>query len=272
MKNRNRVFPALLKYWRGQRGFSQFDLSELIEVSSRHLSFLETGRSNPSVEMVLLLSEALDVPLRSRNEMLRAAGFDPRYPEPNLDEVLTEDFGRALEAMLDNHEPLPMIVFDRTYQLVRANRSGVRLFERLWPNSKETNLLKLVFNLESRSVIENWEGFAASSLRRLQRELLYNPDDHELRQLQDELLQHGGVPTDWRQPKLNEISEPLHTIRFRLNERRLSFLMSVTAFDAPQNITLRELHIESWFPLDDATRLFCERVLADPSEPQETPG
>lgn len=258
----DRVFAALLKYWRGQRGMSQFDLGLVADVSTRHISFLETGRSKPSVEMVLLLAETLDVPLRNRNEMLRAAGFDARYPEPGIDDAIAGRLGMALKAMLDNHEPLPMIVFDRLYTFTRANRAGTRLLAMLWPDCSEQNLLRLIFGLETRSAIENWDELASSSLRRLQRELLYYANDPELSQLLDDLLKERDVPQNWRQPKLDDLSEPLLPIILRVADRRLSFLMSITAFDAPQNITLNELRIESWFPLDAETASFCEDVLA----------
>lgn len=256
------VFAALLKYWRGQRGMSQFELGLVANVSARHISFLETGRSRPSIEMVLLLAEALDVPLRNRNEMLRAAGFDARYPEPGVNEAIAGRLGMAIDAMLEHHEPLPMIVFDRFYTLMRANDAGTHLLGMLWPDRTEHNLLRLIFGNQTRSVIENWEELASSSLRRLQRELLYNANDHELRQLLEDLLQEPGVPQDWRQPKLSSLSEPFLAIVLRVAERRLSFLMSITAFDAPQNITLNELRIESWFPLDPDTESFCEEALA----------
>ena len=141
-----RVFPALLKYWRGQRGMSQLDLSLAAEVSARHISFLETARSRPSVEMVLTLAETLDVPLRNRNELLRAAGFGARYPEPGIDALLAGPLGITIETMAAHHEPFPLIVIDRTYRVLRLNGAARALIALTGadPDADDLNLVRLV--------------------------------------------------------------------------------------------------------------------------------
>ena len=212
--------------------------------------------------MVLLLNEALDVPLRYRNEMLSAAGFEPMYREPDINDALAGPLVSALEVMFANHEPLPMVVFDRIYTSVRANRAGGELIRLGWPEANEPNLLKLIFSAQGQETIENWTELAVSTLRRLQRELLYHPDDEELQELLSGLVKTPGVPNDWQQPKAHEVELPLHSIKLRIGQDHLSFLMSVTVFDAPQNVTLNTLHIESWFPLDTQTQSFCEQHLA----------
>ena len=264
MSIKNEYFPALMKYWRGQRGISQLDLSALTNVSSRHISFLETGRSAPSVEMVLLIADALDVPLRSRNEMLRAANFEPRYPDPDLNEALNKHLSFALDAMLRHHEPYPMIVFDRTYNYFRGNLAGEKFATVLAGDEPEKNLLKLMFREQTRAIIENWDEFASEALRRVQRELLYNANDEELRQLLEELLAVPHVPENWRELHLDDFSEPLATVNMNIFGHKLSFAMAVTKFDAPQNISINELTIESWFPRDEETRSFCAEHLAPP--------
>ncbi len=264
---RDRVFAALLKYWRGQRGLSQLDLSLAAEVSARHISFLETGRSKPSPEMVLALAEALDVPMRDVNELLRAAGFPARYPEPDVDALLTGALGRAVETMLNHHEPFPMMVVDRLYNVVRTNRAGATLFaladiDIVAGGPGEVNVLRLLFDPASREMIGDWPGVARTILRRFQREAFHRPHDTEMAELLDDLINAPGVPVDWRQPDLSQIDEPMIGVEFRAGELSLNFLTTITEFVSPQNVTLEELRIESYFPLDDNTRTLCQQLLA----------
>lgn len=194
--------------------------------------------------------------------MLRAANFDARYPEPSLDTVIDEHLDFAIDAMLSHHEPYPMIIFDRTYDFFRGNAAGNTFIEMLKFGSDENNLLKLLFKEQTQRMILNWEQFASAALRRLQRELLYFANDEALRQLLDELLDGPNVPEDWRELNLNNLSEPLETVHINANGHQLAFSMAVTKFDAPQNITISELSIESWFPRDESTREFCRQHLA----------
>jgi transcriptional regulator with XRE-family HTH domain len=126
----NRLFPALLKYWRGRRGLSQLDLSVESGVTARHLSFLESGRSKPSEEMVLRLMSLLRVPLRDKNQALRAAGFEPQFDEPPVGEPPVDEFSSevnaALDQMLKQHEPYPMTVVAMDGAIVRMNAAGRR--------------------------------------------------------------------------------------------------------------------------------------------------
>src|SRR5262252_10446325 len=116
-----RLFPALLRHWRTRRGLSQLDLALAADVSPRHVSFLETGRAQPSREMVLRLGAALGVRLRDQNDMLRAAGFPDQFSEPRLEDGLPPGVAQAIERMLAQHEPFPMVLFDRNYQILRTN-------------------------------------------------------------------------------------------------------------------------------------------------------
>lgn len=255
-----RLFPALLKYWRGQRGLSQLDLGLAADVSSRHISFLETGRSSPSVEMVLLLSEVLDVPLRDRNDLLRAGGFEAKYPEPALDEILVGPLRQAVEVMLAGQEPYPMVVLDRLYNVLLANNAAASLTAAFLDDGViETNLMRVLFAGETaQRMVTNWNDVASDMLRRLQRELLHAPQDDELRRLHDDLVNEPSTPPEWRTLDLADPAEPFLPIRLRLNDgAELSFLTTITAFNAPHNVTLDEIRIESWFPSDDATTAWC---------------
>ncbi len=264
--SRERVFAALLKYWRAHRGMSQLDLSLAAEVSARHISFLETGRSNPSPEMVLVLAQALDVPMRDTNELLRAAGFGTRYAEPSVEELLLGPLGDAVDTMLNHHEPFPMMVVDRLYNVIRTNRSGRQLFaladvdlDAVEPG--EVNVLRLLFDPASREMIGDWEQAACTILRRLQREAFHRPNDQSMGELLDDLLKTPGIPDDWRNHDLAALEEPMLGVQFRAGDLSLNFLTTITEFNAPQNVTLEELRIESYFPLDDETRALCATLL-----------
>jgi len=261
-----RVFAALLKYWRGHRGMSQLDLSLNAEVSARHISFLETGRSNPSPEMVLVLAEALDVPMRDTNELLRAAGFESRYEEPSVDELLSGPLGDAVQTMLTHHEPFPMMVVDRLYNVLRTNKAGTMLFaiadiDLSSQEPGEVNVLRLLFDPASRDMIGDWDVTASIILRRLQRESLHRPHDTAMAELLAELVSSPGVPADWRHPDLTSPDQPMLGVEFRAGDIAMSFLTTITEFNAPQNVTLDELRIESYFPLDDQTRELCHALL-----------
>lgn len=244
---------------------SQLDLSLTAEVSARHISFLETGRSKPSVEMVLLLADALEVPMRDVNELLRAAGFDGRYPEPTIDALLTGPLGDTIDTMLEHHQPFPMMVVDRLYNLVRTNKAGVTLFalanvDVLAAGSREVNVLRLMFDPSNREMIGEWDRSASTILRRLQRESFHRPHDAEMATLLDDLISTPGVPEAWRQPNFGEPDEPMLTLEFRAGDMAMKFLTTMTEFNAPQNVTLEELRIESYFPLDDETRSLCQQL------------
>lgn len=257
------MFKALLRFWRNRRGMSQLDLGLAANVSARHISFLETGRSQPSVEMVLTLTETLDVPLRDRNEILRAAGFDPRYPEPNVMDVLAGQVGLAVDSLLVNHEPFPTIVFDLGYDILRMNKAATSLLALVgFGDRRDQNLLRLLFDPALRPIFPDWEGLAAEVLRRAQRELITRPNDRRLTDLLDELLNMPGVPVDWRVPDLAGSSDPTVSMRLSLGDLELSVLGMITTFSAPNNVTLDELQIESWVPLDEQTQRYFEDAAA----------
>jgi transcriptional regulator with XRE-family HTH domain len=258
-----RLFSALLRHWRTKRGLSQLDLAVAAEVSSRHISFLETGRARPSREMVLLLGATLDVPLRDQNALLHAAGFDEEFAEPSFAEGLPEPIARAIERMLAQHEPYPMMVLSHRYDILRVNAAGMRLMQQLVLDSSaltaRPNVMRMLFDPRlARSFVQDWERVARVLLSRLHREVLSRAGDEALTGLIEELLAQPDVPRSFRSPDLSQPSEPTLTFRLRVGDQELSFLTCVTVFNAPQNVTLEELRIESYFPLDDATAHACE--------------
>lgn len=258
------LLPALLKHWRGQRGLSQLDLALAADVSSRHVSFIETGRSTPSPEMVLRLATALDVPLRHVNALLQAAGHDPVYDEPATPPPLVRD---ALQLMKAHHEPFPLIVVNRTYEVTDLNRAALALLSLLAPDALASgvppNLVRLTFSPDgAQPVIANFAEIGRTLLWRLQREVLADPDDGPLRDLLDEVLAMPTVDEGWRAVDLSRPSEPVVALHLRAGALDLRFVTMVTAFQAPQNVLVDELRIETWHPADTATADWC-RQLAD---------
>jgi transcriptional regulator with XRE-family HTH domain len=260
-----RLFPAVLKHWRQRRGLSQLDLSLAADVSGRHISFLETGRAQPSREMVLRLGAALDVPLRDQNQMLQAAGFEPEFAEPGLEGGLPPPIEQALSRMMRQHEPYPMVVMNHRYDVLRASDGAARLFGLLVLDpsamAPPLNLFRMMFDPRlARGAIVDWERTARAVLSRLHREALARAGDATLGELLRSLLEYPDVPEDFRQPDFSTPSEPTVMLRLRARGLDLGFLVTVTVFSAPQNVTLEELRIESFFPIDDATARACEEL------------
>lgn len=259
----SRVFAALLRHWRTRRGLSQLDLALHADVSARHVSYLETRRSRPSRDMVLRLAAALDVPLRDQNVMLREAGFAPAFAEPGLD-ALAPAVDYALTRLLAHHEPYPMLVLDRAYDVLRANRAAAALAAlAVGAVPPRWNAVLALFAAGGvRRHLDNWEPVARQAVARLHRESLSAPQDARLRDLLDLVLELPDVPPDWRRPDFDAGSEGALTLAFRLGEQRATFTTTLMSFHAPQNVTLDELQIECYLPADDATEAFCRRALA----------
>lgn len=258
------VFPALLRYWRGARGLSQLDLAGASAVSAKHISFLETGRANPSQEMVLRLATTLDLSLRDHNALLVAAGFAAKFRESGR-EGFDPAVERALTRMMKHQEPYPLLVFDRHYDLVLANDATKRLLDLMIGDGweRERNAMKLLFDPTLlRPHVVGWETVARAMLHRLQRELLHRRRDAGLSALLSQLCAYPGVPEDWRLPDLTAPSQATLDVMFEFGGQRFGFLTTLTVFQAPQNVALEELHIESYFPLDEATEQLCARLAA----------
>lgn len=255
-----KLLPALLKHYRHARGMSQLDLASAAEVSPKHLSFLETGRARPSREMVLRLGGTLGLSLRDQNALLAAASFAETFSETAV-EQLPPSIRAALERMLAAHEPYPLVVFDANYELRMANHGASTLLKTLVPNlSRETrpNVLELCFDPAGlRPYFENWQQTALYLLQRLSREHLQTGRP-ALAHLLSRLLAFPDVPDKFRELDLGAALTPVLDVRFRFQGQSLGFLTTVTMFNAPQDVTLEELRIESYYPLDDATARACE--------------
>lgn len=256
------MYPALLRYWRNARGMSQIDLASAADVSPKHVSFLETARAAPSREMVLRLASTLGLPLRDQNAMLTAAGFAAVFEESDPARC-DASIQRALATMMKKHEPYPMLVFDRNYDIVQVNEAARRLLHFVLGDraGTERNIMRLIFDPTLlRPRILDWPRVARAVLVRLQRDALIHRRDDGLRRLVSALCSYEEVPSDWREPDFTTSSEA--TLQFRLEHagHTLAFLTTLTVFSAPQNVSLEELHIESYYPLDEATETFCQNL------------
>ncbi len=248
---------ALLREWRQRRRLSQLELALAADVSTRHLSFVETGRSRPSAEMVLHLAEQLDVPLRERNQLLLAAGFAPAYGQLDLEEPAMGPVRDALERVLTAHEPYPAVVVDRHWGLIAANRAVGLLISGAAPHLLEPpiNVLRLTLHPEGMAPhIINLPEWRGQLLERLGRQAVISGDP-ALAALHAELAAlRTGAPSQevaaTVDPAVGEIATPL---RIRSAEGELSFISTHTSFGTAVDVTVAELAIESFFPADDAT-------------------
>ncbi len=255
-----RMFGALLRAWRGRRGLSQLDLALGAEVSARHVSFLETGRASPSEAMVLRLASTLDLPLRDQNDLLLAAGHPRRFPEASALPPSIED---ALSRLMAQQEPYPLVVLSAAYDVLRMNAAHARLFGPLVASPPpQPNLLELLFDPAGlRPHILDWEVLAERLLMRLRRERLAAPGDARFSALTARLLAYPGVPHFELDPSAR--LEPVLSLWLSIGGQRLSFLTMVTTFSGAQDITVAELRIESFHPLDEVTKDHCRRLADD---------
>jgi transcriptional regulator with XRE-family HTH domain len=251
----NKNFGVLLRHWRVVRHLSQLNLALEAEISTRHLSCVETGRAQPSREMVLRLAEALQVPLRERNGLLLAAGYAPLYPQLGLDSEEANAASHAVELIMGQLEPYPVVVVDRCWNTVKMN-SGEKRFLGLFPGCDSViphNVVRLVFHPKGlRPFIENWERVAARVMRRVHREVVANPSDDKMSCFLEELLSYPDVPSRWLD--LDGASPPFLTINYRWKESTLRLFSVLTSFGTAQDAALQELRIESFFPADEVTR------------------
>ena len=258
------AFGWALREWRSRRGLSQLALSNNAGISSRHLSFVETGRAQPSREMVLLLARALDVPLRDRNDLLSAAGYAPVYRASKLEAPALAQARRALDFVLRQQEPYPAIVIDRHWNILQANGGTARLVELFLepsaPGDLGLNAMRLMLHPRGfRPHIVNWEAMAAALVQWLHRDILSGLGDAETRRLLDELLDYPGVPRQWGRLDLDASTEPFLPIEFRRGDVELRYFSMLTNLGTPHDITLQEIRIESFYPADSATEESARR-------------
>jgi transcriptional regulator with XRE-family HTH domain len=262
---------ALLREWRAARRLSQLDLALDVGVSARHLSCVETGKAQPSREMIARLADTLEMPLRERNALLVAAGYAPKYPESALGTPELAQIRRAIEFILEHQEPYPAFVLNRHWDVLMTNRAAVRVGNFLMRGrvSPHNNMIRQIFDPgDLRGVIVNWEEIAGDLIRHLHNEVASAPSDTVARALLDEVLAYSDVPARWRTRELGTAPAPLLTTVFHLDGQELHFFSTITTFGTPRDVTIDELHIECTFPVDEATAAFCLKLAqAGPSWP-----
>lgn len=238
-------FPQTLKIWRKARRFSQLDLAVEADVSSRHISFLETGRAKPSRDMIARLGDAMDLPLATRNQMLTHAGFAVQYPERQWDAEDMAPIRSALDHTLTQHAPYPAFAVNRLWKVVRLNQPAKRLF-RMVGVVEGSSLLDLVASGALSEFVENWPEVA----------------HHSAQRLRTESAALGGVgELDWAANVLSDVphqsqdhTSPVVPTIYKAGDLRLSLFSTIAQFGTPVDLTLEDLKIELFFPADEQTK------------------
>lgn len=253
------AFGLLLKEWRRVRRKSQLAVALEAQVSPRHLSFVESGRSVPSREMVGTLADALEVPLRERNALLVAAGYAPVHPEGVLASNEMAQVRSALDRLLQHQEPYPAVVLDRQWNILQANGSAPRFFGLFVDPAtlpQPLNLIRAMFDPAGfRPFVANWTQVSETLVQRVFGEAIAGVPDPRVLGLLDELGKFGPVPP--LKPRALSGELPFLPIRFAKGSISLSFFSMVTTVGAPADITAQELRIESLFPADEVTERFA---------------
>lgn len=256
---------ALLREWRAARRLSQLDLALDAGISPRHLSCIETGKAQPSRDVVTRLADALDMPLRERNALLVAAGFAPRYPETALATPELAQVRRAIEFILAQQEPYPAFVLNRRWDVLMANDAALRVNGYVMKGraSAHRNMIRQIFDpADLRAAVANWEEVAGDLIHHLHSEVAAAPSDLAARELLDEVLAYPGVPARWRMRDLDTAPAPLLTTVLQRDDRQFRFFSTITTFGTPRDVTLDELRIECCFPVDEATTQLCRELAA----------
>ncbi|HEY7385679.1 MAG TPA: helix-turn-helix transcriptional regulator [Beijerinckiaceae bacterium] len=250
-----RPFGAYLRIWRQRRRISQLDLALDAEISQKHLSFVESGRSTPSRPMVLRLAERLQMPLRERNALLLAAGYAPEFAERALDDPGFKPARDAVDLILKGHEPYPALAVDRHWTLVAANGAVAPLLAGVAEPSLLTppvNVLRL--SLHPRGLapqIVNLAEWRSHLLERLRHQIEVTADAVLVRLMQE--LEAYPVPSDGAAAEARDYAGLVVPLRLRTSQGMLSLFSTTTVFGTPVDVTLSELAVEAFFPADAAT-------------------
>ncbi|MGN9789932.1 helix-turn-helix domain-containing protein [Streptomyces sp. OZ13] len=262
----------LLRGWRERRRLSQLELALRAGSSARHISFVETGRSRPSEDMVLRLAEHLDIPVRERNSLLLAAGYAPRYAETPLGDPAMEALRVGMEQLLNGYEPYPALVVDGTYNVLAANRGIAMLLDSLPEHLllPPLNAMRITLHPEGLAPrIRNLRQWRAHLLAQMERQIALARSD-ALRALYDEVAAyplpeagddaHTGLADD--ESEAGEAPFPYFALPLRIEHegRVLSFVSSIATFNTPMDVTVAELAIETLLPADPATVKYLQSL------------
>ena len=244
-------FSHALKTWRAARRFSQLDLALEAEISARHLSFLETGRANPSREMVVRLGEALQLPLDARNQMLTQAGFASHYRGRDWDDADMVPVRRAIAWQLERHQPYPGLALDRYWTIRQANGTAAVLFGHFGLGLGDS-LLDLLMSEAMPNVIENWPEVAHHAAIRLRTESAAFGGISEF----DRVIAHLSEVA----PPKSQPTGPVIPTILNLGSQRIAMFATLSQFGTPEDLLLDDLKIELYFPMDDATEALFETL------------
>jgi transcriptional regulator with XRE-family HTH domain len=257
----------MLRYWREIRRLSQLVLSVDSGVSQRHISFIESGRSVPSRQILMDLAETLEIPLRDRNVLLLAAGYAPLYSEGAADAVEMQGIMKALKRILWQNEPYPALVMDRYWNILMTNDALPRLFNRFTNMSTRTdaqNILHMIFDPAGlRPHIAHWDNLAMSLIQRVHRESVGRHVDEKTHKLLNDLLAYPDVPAEWRSPKAlsSATTSPVVPLGLVREGKILSYFSMVSTVGTPQTAAAQELRLECMLPVDEETERLHEALL-----------
>ena len=249
---------TLLRHWREVRRTSQLGLASDAGTTPRYVSFVETGRSQPSRHMVLRLARALDVPLRERNDLLLAAGYAPVFTLAALGDEQLARVDEALRSMLDQHEPFPAVVMNRGWDVLRANEGAARLFGTLLapdPIPPDANVLRLIVEPGPvRDSIVNWSAVVPALLDRTRREAVGGVLDPATQALIRRLRERPDVRDALAATTTPSAAAPVVDVQFALGDSVVGFFSVVSTIGTPIDVTAQELRLEAFFPSDSASR------------------
>ncbi|WP_280874282.1 helix-turn-helix domain-containing protein [Streptomyces pseudovenezuelae] len=254
----------LLRAWRERRRVSQLELALRADSSARHISFIETGRSRPSEEMVLRLAEHLDVPVRERNALLLAAGYAPRYPETPLDSPALDALREGVERLIQCYEPYPALVVDATYQVLAANRGIAILLDGIPPHLLQPplNAMRLTLHPEGLAPrIRNLREWRGHLLDQMRREIALHRSE-PLRQLYEEVAAYPVPESDPSAEPAEPVPYFALPMQLEHEGRTLSFISSISTFNTPMDVTVAELAIETLLPADPATAKYLQALMS----------
>ena len=265
-RSKKSPFGAALRNWRHLRGRSQEQLAADAGISTRHLSFLENGRSQPSRDSVLVLGQALDLPLREQNALLEAAGFTGVFQETALDAPELQQVNRVLGWILAGCEPNGTTVLDRARNILRHNTGWQNQMTALVDldvvfRGRSPNSLRLLFHPSGlRGVLDNWEEVARAELSRLHVEVRANAMDEAQNALLDELLAYPDVPEEWLLPAPNTPTRVVLPMQIRTPLGKAVIFSTITCIGAPRDVTLQEIRVESYAPADETSEDILARL------------
>lgn len=247
------AFGEIIKEWRSIRRYSQLQLSLEAEISARHLSFLESGRAQPSRSMVTKLADALQMPKEIANQAMNAAGYAPAFPQLPINDNALSPVREAVSLMLANHHPLPAVAIDRHWDIVDANSAAAAFFEALGV-SGASNLFDALGAAGEGDVIENWEETALLALARLRTEIIQHGGDRILERYAAQIASHSRLSAF--DPDTVDFNQAVIPTVMNVAGKRLSLFSTIAQFGTVQDVAACDIRVEMMFPADAETRSY----------------